>query len=59
LKSKRLEHKTGPVGRWVVMKRERVSEEGEAGKIRSMYFIYLYESRTMKIIETILSRGEG
>jgi hypothetical protein len=37
----------------------RVSEEGEGGGTRSMYFMYVYENRTIKLVEIILSRGEG
>jgi hypothetical protein len=27
--------------------------EGKAGRIRSMYFIYMYKNRTMKLVEII------
>jgi hypothetical protein len=34
------------------------SVESEGRKIRSLYVIYLYEDRTMKLVEIILSRYE-
>jgi hypothetical protein len=37
--------------------RGRVSREVEGERIRSMYFIYLYENRTMNSIGIVLSRG--
>jgi hypothetical protein len=40
----------------------RENGEGEKEGIRSMCFIYLYENRTMKLVELILRwgvRGEG
>jgi hypothetical protein len=34
--------------------------EGDwSGGIRSMYFIYLYENRTIKPVEIVLTRREG
>jgi hypothetical protein len=36
----------------------RVTGEVERGRIRSLYFIYLYENRTIKLVEIILSTGE-
>jgi hypothetical protein len=31
---------------------------GKGGRIWSIYFIYLYENRTMKPVEIVLSCGE-
>jgi hypothetical protein len=39
---------------WVLVGRGRINGEGEGEGIRSMYFIYLYENRTMKF-EIILT----
>jgi hypothetical protein len=36
-----------------------VNGEGEGGRIWSMYFIDLYENRTIKPVEIILSKMEG
>jgi hypothetical protein len=35
----------------------RVNRLGEGGGMSSIYFIYLYEDRTMKLVEIILSKG--
>jgi hypothetical protein len=37
----------------------RVNGEGERGLIWLMYFLYVYENRTMKPVEIILRRGRG
>jgi hypothetical protein len=37
----------------------RTNKEGEGVGIRSMCFIYLYENRTMKLVEITLSKREG
>jgi hypothetical protein len=37
----------------------RVNEKGEGGGVWLMFFIYLYENRTMKLVGIILSRGKG
>jgi hypothetical protein len=38
--------------------RGRVNGEDKGGYTWSMYFIYLYEKRTLKLVEVILSKGE-
>jgi hypothetical protein len=34
----------------------KVNREGEGGPIWSMYFMYMYENRTMKLVEIVLRR---
>jgi hypothetical protein len=36
-----------------------MNEEGEGGGIWLMYFIYLYENKTIKSIGIVLRSGEG
>jgi hypothetical protein len=38
--------------------RGRVNREGEEGQIWLMYFVYVYENKTMKPTEIVLRRGE-
>jgi hypothetical protein len=38
--------------------RKRVKGEGEGGLIWWVYFVYVYENRTMKPVEIVLRRGE-
>jgi hypothetical protein len=37
--------------------RERINGEGEEGGIRSIYFLYLCENRTLTLVEIILNSG--
>jgi hypothetical protein len=37
----------------------RVNREGGEEQIRWMYFVNVYENRTMKPVETVLRRGGG
>jgi hypothetical protein len=37
---------------------QKVNIEGEGGRIWWMYFVYMYEHRTMKLVEIVLRRGE-
>jgi hypothetical protein len=43
----------------VLLGGETVNEEGKGGWIRSIYILYLNRNRTMKLVEIILSKGEG
>jgi hypothetical protein len=49
--------KMGHVWGWVSVGGERINREGEGGQIRLMYFVYMYEDRTVKPIEIVLRRG--
>jgi hypothetical protein len=53
--SKRQEGKTGLVRGWapVGQHKEKVKE------IRWKYFVFMYENRTMRAVETALRRGRG
>jgi hypothetical protein len=42
-----------------ISQRKKVNGEKEGGGKRLIYFIYLHENRTMKLVEIILSRGRG
>jgi hypothetical protein len=44
-----------------VLSREVTSGRGksEGGQIWSMYFVFVYENRTVKPIEIVLKKGEG
>jgi hypothetical protein len=35
---------------------ERVNRECEGGQISSLYFVYVFEKRTMKSVETVVER---
>jgi hypothetical protein len=56
LKNEESEGKTDPVCGWVPVK---VSREGEGGWIWWMYFVYMYENRTMKTYWNCSKKGEG
>jgi hypothetical protein len=36
-----------------------VKREGKGGRIWSMFIIYLYGNRIMKLVEVVLRRGAG
>jgi hypothetical protein len=43
----------------VLLGGEIVNEEGKGGWVWSIYIIYLNQNRTMKLVEIVLSKGEG
>jgi hypothetical protein len=37
----------------------RLNEEGEGGRMWMVYFVYMYENRTVKSVEIVLRKGKG
>jgi hypothetical protein len=36
----------------------RINGEGEGGRVRLVYFVYMYENRIIKPVEIVLRSGE-
>jgi hypothetical protein len=53
------ESKTDPVQEWVAVVEGTVNREDDKGQIWWMYFMFMYENRTMKPGELVLKKQGG